>query len=369
MHFEQKFFMKKIDLGRVDVSEAHSWYRRASGLPDVVPHGSYNSSQGNTWDFMKALVQLSLPKSHAEIVPHTFLFDEERIIKIRADLQDLINLEVCMYLYQQLDASSRPQEPRLTLNVESDTTTPADSDDEMDLSSPTVPSNNHFVATQSLHPLPITLASQKRWSANLDDDCASSSGSSSPFCSPASLAATLDTQPPTPLYLSNHTPNPSSKIRASLSAILNSTTSSDKWKRMAPSLALQVLRSTPTPLTHLPRFEAFLCAQISNPESRIYREAESRILQELFPLLRELVHKYTPLTSLQIFEAATGPKPAPLFAAPTSSSNMKSEVTDIATRLAHLGILHWRVWAPLAYLVEQQDEEMHTPIERARSMP
>lgn len=369
VHFEQKFFMKKIALRRVDVDEARAWYRRASTFEDNFTHNSFTSSQGNTWDFMKALVHLSLPRSHAEVVPHTFLFDEERIIKIRSDLQDLINIEVCMHIYQQLDASSRSQDPRLVLNGDSGATTPSSTDDEMDLPSPTIPDDHHFTSNHSLRPKPMTLASQKRWSANLDDDCASSSTASSPYSSPASLAAMPDSQPLTPLYLSNRLPSPTSQVRSSLLAILSSSSSSDKWKRMGPSLALQILRSTPAPLTHLPRFEVYVCAQISNPDSEIYQRTESHILSELLPSLRMLVDKYTPLTSLQIFEAATGPKAAPIFGIPSSSTSTKAEATDIATRLAHLGILHWRVWAPLAYIDEQQDEDMLPPVERARSMP
>jgi len=34
---------------------------------------------------------------------------------------------------------------------------------------------------------------------------------------------------------------------------------------------------------------------------------------------------------------------------------------DIATRLAHLGVLHWRVWADLVYLRDFQNMSLDDP--------
>jgi len=56
---------------------------------------------------MKALISLTLPSKSSEMVPHTFLFDEERLVKLRSDMQSLINIEICMYLYRSLEPSNR----------------------------------------------------------------------------------------------------------------------------------------------------------------------------------------------------------------------------------------------------------------------
>lgn len=354
--------MKKIDTGRIDVTEAHAWYKRADVPTHVAPHVHTNQLQSNTWTFMKALVYLVLPKSFAETIPQTFLFDEERLVKLRSDMQDLINLDVCMYLYQQLNASTRSLESQLSQHHTSSYP------EEMDLSDSDTPSPRSS-STQPPRQFHRTVEIRKRWSASPEDDCAMSSASSSPSASPASNASTPDAYPPSPFSLSNTSLDRSSEVRSSLVAILNSASSSDKWKPMAPSLALQVLRSTSTPLTHLPRFEAFFCAQISNPDSRIYQEAESRVLNDLLALLQILVDRYTPLTSLQIFEAATGQKSTTSTGLPQSHGSVQGNVSDVATRLAHLGVLHWRVWAPLAYLLEQHDDEFMGPAERAKSEP
>jgi hypothetical protein len=75
----------------------------------------------------------------------------------------------------------------------------------------------------------------------------------------------------------------------------------------------------------------------------------------MFPVLQKLIDNYTPLTSLQIFEAATTPRNGP--SAMPQANGLKEEISEIATRIAHIGILHWRVWAPLAYLVDPDAED------------
>src|ERR1700709_2670809 len=101
--------MKKIAIGKLDIAGAHLWFRRASNLPEV---GSLTQSQGNFWDFIKALVNLTLQSRSEEMVPHTFLFDEERLIKLRSDIEDLINLEICMHMLRRLEVNCRKQEIR-----------------------------------------------------------------------------------------------------------------------------------------------------------------------------------------------------------------------------------------------------------------
>jgi len=225
------------------------------------------------------------------------------------------------------------------------------------LSSPTVPLPHHFTK-QNLaqerghfirHP-----SGRQIWVPKVEDGLGVSV-TSSPRSSPSSTASTPDTLPPTPLYLSLPSSDSASQVRASLQAILSSSTSGDKWATLSSSLALQILRSTTTPLTRLPQFETHLAFYLSNSGSRYYQEAEERILSQMFPILQGLLDTYTPLTSLQIFEAATTPKNGP--SAVPQANCLKEEITEIATRIAHIGILHWRVWAPLAYLVDPDAED------------
>jgi hypothetical protein len=381
VHFEQKFFMKKIALGRVDIAGAHAWFRRASSLPDILPTDGTVHSQGNTWDFIKALVNLTLPSKSSEMVPHTFLFDEERLIKLRSDMLDLINLEICMYLYRNLDAQCKLQESLNSVADDTPTTSsmvtsrPASPADDLMLSSPTIPEPHHFSASRPKHlsqergHFIRTLGGRQVWVPRVEDGHLVSSATSSPRSSPSSTASTPDTFPPTPFYLSRPVTDSASQVLTSLLAILSSSTTNDKWAALAPALGLQILRSTTTPLTHLPQFESHLAFHLSNSRSRVYQEAEARVLLQLAPILQKLIETYTPLTSLQIFEAATTPKVLP-GATVSQVNGAKEEITEIATRIAHIGILHWRVWAPLAYLVDPDaEEDAEAQNDRAKSMP
>lgn len=371
--------MKKIALGRLDIAGAHAWYRRASSLPDLVPLDASMHSQGNTWDFMKALVNLTLP-SKAEVVPHTFTFDEERLIKLRSDMLDLINLETCMHLYRNLDAQNRSEmrfvrdeTPTTSFTSSPYHRSPSPAGNPT-LSSPTIPMPHHFSAKPKYHAherghFTRTVTGRQIWVPNVDEEQATSTASS-PRSSPSSTASTPETYPPTPLYLSVPVVDSASQARTSFQAILASPTSTDKWTALSPALALEILRLTKTPFTRLPQFESHLAFHISNPSSRLYQEAESRVLAQLFPVLQKLVGTYISLTSLQIFEAATSLKSATGAATHTQATGAKEEISEVATRIAHIGILHWRVWAPLAYLVDPDAEEDGEAItDRASSLP
>jgi hypothetical protein len=123
-------------------------------------------------------------------------------------------------------------------------------------------------------------------------------------------------------------------------------------------------------MNRLLSFEKHLTFHISNSSSKVYLDAEARVLAKLFPELQKLVDRYTPLTSLQIFEAATSPKPIPGLISGTAQSNgQKEEIVEVATRIAHIGILHWRVWAPLTYLFDPDAEEDGDIIMRQDSDP
>lgn len=232
VHFEQKFFMKKIALGRVDIAGAHAWFRRANNLPNILPTDGTTHSQGNTWDFIKALVNLTVPSKSSEMVPHIFLFDEERLIKLRSDMLDLINMEICMYLYRNLDAQSKPQDMRYVAREDTPTipvftSRPTSPADDIMLSSPT----DHLIQTLSgmvgdAHVVP----------------------SSCPRSSPST--STPGNYPPTPLNPSQPFANSASQVRASL-AILSSSTINDRLTALPSSLALQILRSTTTLLMRI----------------------------------------------------------------------------------------------------------------------
>lgn len=372
--------MKKIASGRVDTAGAHAWFKRARSLPDIVTLDVSTNIKGETWDFIKALVNLTLQSksNKAEPVPHTFLFDEERLMKLRADILDLVNMDICMRLYRTLEAQSRqdmrfstPDSPSVNSFATSPFHRPASPADAFSTySSPTIPLNQDFATNNSRHApgqergqFVVRPSGQQVWIPSLSDGSASSTASS-PRSSPATSSFTPDGLAPTPLYLSKPYVDSSVQVWSSLLAILASSTSSDKWSVLSSSLALQIVRSTTTSLACLPNFEKHLASQLSNPFSLIYQESELRIVSQLFPVLQGLVASYTNLTNLQIFEAATSSKHSPM-----TVQGPKEEITEIATRIAHIGILHLRVWGPLAYLIGENDGDEDQDVVMESSRP
>jgi len=336
--------LKKIATRRVDIDGARAWFERAQVLPDV---GLLPQPQWNFWNFMKALVNLTLQSKSHETVPHTFLFDEERLIKLRADTEDLIKLEICMHMFRDLERDCKLQAARFFALDD----TPKTSAIGSPYSRPGSPADSP--------------SGQQQWIPSIENDAMSGSAYRSPRSSPSSTSSTPDARPSTPLYLNFSSIDTSSQVCTSLRAILASSNATDRWAQLAPALALEILRSTTASLSRLPNFEIYLAFHLSNTNSSFYQAAEDKILKQLFPTLRKLVDTYTPFTSQQIFEAATAPRPVNSG----STVRTKEQVDDVATRIAHIGVLHWRVWAPLAYLVDSTLEQEEQSFKRAKSMP
>ncbi|KAI1000362.1 hypothetical protein K3495_g7833 [Podosphaera aphanis] len=362
--FEQKFFTKKIKAGKVDITGAYAWYRRAISTLDPAPLEISRNSRGNPWDFMKALVNLTLPTKDMEAIPHTFLFDEERLLKLRSEMLDLINIEVCMFHYHSYRAISRNSESNqwqchqdMELNSSSESSSLPQSnsaDISSAFSSPIISTHTDFSCKRRCN----------RISGRFDRDHSgvqtfvpkvenehSSSVESSPMSSPSSassipyISARTSVSPPQPAV------DPTTAFRSMLTILVSAANSSSlsalqKWTNLAPDLALQILRFTSTPLSHLPQFEKTLAFHLSNCRSQIFLEVEKSVVSKLLPELHRLVESYTPKSTYQIFEAATGPSVRSRTSLPLGQ---KADICEIATRIAHLGVLHWQVWGEWFY--------------------
>lgn len=363
--------MRKIPSGRIDLANAHAWFKRSCSIPDIALMDPITPQLANIWHFMKGLVNLALPSRPDEMVPHTFLFDEERLVKLRADMEDSINLEICMRMFRELNVASRKKRQRTLLDDDNDDTPvtsfvsspfnrSASPDNNAFHSLPTVPLPHHFASKieadssqDSGEPIQSPSGGQE-WASSLECDSITLSSTTSPQSLSSSTSSTPTTYSPIPLYLSHPASDHDSQVRNSLLAILDPSMTSARWTELAPSLALQILRSTTTHLCRLPDFESELELHLSNPRSRLYQDAEQKVLLQLFPILHKLVESYIPLSCLQIFEVAAVQKGPPgLPNIPIDGS--KDEITEIATRIAHIGVLHWRVWANLAYVIDPDE--------------
>ncbi|KAG5977550.1 hypothetical protein E4U55_006674 [Claviceps digitariae] len=358
-HFEQKFFVKKIQARKVDISGARDWYRDADrqfsapagGAAGGIGSGSNSSSSathnfGDMSSFFEALSRLVLPSSADKRVPSTFLFDEERIMKLRSDVVDAINLDICMRMYEDLERVSR-----YSTNILSRNGQPLDEDTFH--SSPRSSSEFNFNT-----PLSSSRPSSLALSAT------SSSAASSPRSS-------LNM----PSYVAPE--NSESRLKAknvynSLVALLQSATPSSRhssrWHVMAPSMALQIFRHTNAPSDLLPTFEEKLMENICRVDSQIHKEVEQAFHSKFMAELSNRVREYKSLSGLSLFSVATGGRVSSggsgsgSGSASTAARHLGSRdgqdergIEDMATRLAHLGVLHWRVWAQLAYVGDNEE--------------
>jgi hypothetical protein len=111
VHFEQRFFVKKIQGGRLNIDAARVWYQTAEANAPLEFQGSrsaFAQAFGETGIFFDAVAKLILPLTPVEVpnsnvCPNTFVFDEVRILKLRSDMWDTIGLEICMRQFKELE--------------------------------------------------------------------------------------------------------------------------------------------------------------------------------------------------------------------------------------------------------------------------
>lgn len=358
VHFEQRFFLKKIRDGKLDPMPARDWYSemtlRYGDLPSTSSHAF-----GEMGVFVEALSRMVLP-SHPEQFPDTLIFDEERLLKLRSDMLDTINLEVCMRLYEEYENS--------TSNSQFSTFLHRLSVDPSDFLSSGLEEDGqefNFSAPRS-RPSSLVLS-------------VSGSAHSSPRSSLVMLTPSrTPSRTPSP---ANRAENRRSKARDlynSLVALLQSSPNNmepqQRWREMKDSLALQIFRFTHAPTEALMQFEEKLSLHISQHRSPLFREVERHFHRRLLTELQQRMKEFKGLTGVGLFSVATGGRlhgPGRTWDGSrdslqdrernTSESSVREAreeggVEDMATRLGHLATLHWRVWAQLVYLRDVDTE-------------
>ena len=322
VNFEQKFFLKKMQTGRVNRGMVRSWYHQAelefSGSETVLTTQPYF---GDMSIFMNALSKLVVPSVPISSVPNTFLFDEERIVKLRVDLFDAINLEVCMRMYEELDKLSH----LTTLHRVAEEADAIASCDFNLNAVPSRPSSGIFSSTGS------TCSSSPRNSGCL-------------FPQPTPCLAEIRSK--------------SSMVYKSLVALVQTAPHSrsplDRWKALAPEMAIQIFRFTNAPPDFLSNIENKLTSQLTDLSNRTYLEVEHHYHSRLINALARQVKDLKGVSGVNLFSAATNRASSGMTRSWNGSRDEggrdDSRLEDMAIRLAHLGILHWRVWAPIAYI-------------------
>jgi hypothetical protein len=138
-------------------------------------------------------------------------------------------------------------------------------------------------------------------------------------------------------------------VGQSILDIIDDVPGSNRWQQSCLAIALQLAR--PSNLNNLSTFESQLKDYISNPRNPVFLASETNVLAELTPLLSNFASRYMTLTSTQLFDATTSPKPVP-----GQLPKRRQALADVAKHSAHIGALHWRVWGPLVYLIDSDGD-------------
>ena len=335
--FEQRFFLKKMQARKVSVSAARLWYREAEGYAARQHGGSpmpYAQSFGDMGVFFEALSRLILPSTSPDTIPNTFIFDEDRLTKLRSDMYDSICLEVCMRKYEDLERLSGVTKMYYDAPAYAARSTCPSNRSSANFNFNTPPSSR-----------PSSLSLSDRGSSNW---------------SPRNSGG-LFAQPP--IADKAESRSRAQNLYNSLLALLHTapaTRSDQRWQGLAGPISLQILRYVNAPHSLL-GFESRLAAWLGDVHGETFQEVELEFQHRLLAELAKRVKSLKQLSGIALFSVATGGRvagPANRGWDAARDSNPTGElrdprdeagIEDMATRLAHLGILHWRVWEQLAY--------------------
>ncbi|KAL4956544.1 T-complex protein 11-domain-containing protein [Aspergillus filifer] len=102
--------------------------------------------------------------------------------------------------------------------------------------------------------------------------------------------------------------------------------------------------------------EAHLEWHLLNERGHLFQYSQNSVREKLLEATFSTAKKYINMSPLAICESQRLPSHPP--------AEQQYDIERIATRLAHIGVLHWRVWAPLLYVrdsVPSTDESMFQP--------
>jgi hypothetical protein len=364
VHFEQRFFLRKILDGKLDPRPAQAWFSQLTSVGDLASLQAYGEMAG----FFEELVNMIMPSNsqHKQTLPNTFLFDEERIAKLRSDMLDAINLEVCMRLYETYESLEKSMRYCEVVSA--------------------VPSP--YLATPLSDTSGYLSVTPEEEGSELNFNGATSRPSSMVFSAAGSANSSPRSSLILPSYLTarslEDSKTQSQELYDSLLALVQTSTGSRstlRWKAIADSLALQIFRFTKAPTDMLTKFEKKLDSDLGEAGSPTYSplflEVEQAFRHRLRAALQVRVKDLKGLTGVSLFSVATGGRvqgPTRTWDGPRENSHHDSSrehgrdgspghgtreeggVEDMVTRLAHLGLLHWRVWAQLVYLNDAHNE-------------
>jgi hypothetical protein len=300
--FLQEYFEGKISRGNFQVEPARLWYldvRNRAQQEDALK-SSIQSDDGlkPLEALLRGIADQLLQFTPPPDFPETFLFDSDRLWQLRATIQNLINLEIAWYIFESW-----------------------------------VHSKNRYLRGRE----EILLTFRSRILSLMEDGLDPN----------GHIPSALDDDP---------------DLRGGA-----------HWYQNMRSIALEIARfaclacgmddvedEVITPI------EAALEWHLTN-ESDLFRHFQNTTREKILSATIVSTKKYLPLSPLAICESQRAVAPsAPLVPASSAATNPASstglaqtptpseyDIERIGMRLAHIGVLHWRVWAPLLYLRDE----------------
>ncbi|KAJ5963576.1 uncharacterized protein N7479_003452 [Penicillium vulpinum] len=312
--FLQEYFQGKMNRGSFQVEPARHWYlsvREQARLDDANAEAQKTTPIPETEDTLKPLEALFRGISSQLLqftppteFPETFLFDSERLWQLRSTVQNLINLDIAWYIFESYVNKhkrylSTPEETYSTFRSRIWSLM----EDGMDLENRVAgnPDNNDDDPDHR---------GGKRWTQNMR-------------CIALEIA------------------------RFACAAL-----------QLDPVVADEVIAP----------IEEALEWHLSN-ESELFVFFQNSMRAKILATTLAAARRYLPLSPLAICESQRAPMSAAVGPAvpqtgttnastSTNTSSLafapqQSDVERIGMRLAHMGVLHWRVWAPLLYLRDE----------------
>ncbi|PYH47474.1 TCP11 family protein [Aspergillus saccharolyticus JOP 1030-1] len=263
--FLQEYFRGKIERDNFRVESSRRWYLEAQER-EVRPMDKPAQTDG-LWPIsvlFRGITDLLLQFHTPEAFPETFVFDSERLWQLRTCLQNLINLDICWFIFES------------------------------------------YIHTQ------------KRY-----------------LSAPAQTYATFR-----------------SRIGSLMEENEDCTRGSPQWVKNVRCMALEIARFVYAACCNdgtvsdevLASIESALEWHLSN-ESNLFQYFQSSLREKLLAATFATAKKYLLMSPLAICESQRN------FPPTTSMGHQQHyDVERISMRLAHMGVLHWRVWAPILYV-------------------
>ncbi|KAF2153044.1 Tcp11-domain-containing protein [Myriangium duriaei CBS 260.36] len=107
VNFQQKYHLTRMHYGRLDTARARRWFFREHSR-----HLTSNAQPDKVRVFIAALFKALLSQSSVSSLPETFSLDSDRLRAMRADLHNLIYLEICLDVFDSALESSVSEEVR-----------------------------------------------------------------------------------------------------------------------------------------------------------------------------------------------------------------------------------------------------------------